>query len=137
MVRKLQVQFGAVFADGTNFCRFIICRWRDNDGAAAPVINDIMNVAVPGPLGQLNWTNINSGRLKIIYDRLFALNQNGDGSKAWKVTLYGKRLGKKKIVQNPGAQSGVDQFYTLTLSDSNVVPHPFMGLDCRLSFTDS
>jgi len=136
MLKKLHVNVGVANADTTNFLRMVIVRWRDND-ATAPVINDIFQSATPGALGQLNWYNLQSGRMHVICDHRYTTSLNGPAAAQYVYDFYGRKLGKKKVVFNPGVLTGTDMIYVAVVSDSTVVAHPFIGLNWRLTFTDS
>jgi len=135
LLKKLMFTFSWAVADTTNLCRLIMFRWDDNNAITAPIRADVM--ANTGPLAFYNDTNIENGRVKILYDKTIALSTQGPAAYVRRGSVYGTKLGKKKLVFNPTAITAKGAIYYLAITDSIAASHPSLGLTTRLHYTDA
>lgn len=134
-LKKLQFTFTWAGADTTNLVRLILFRWGDNNATSTPLFNDVVTSA--GPLPFHNDTNTESGRVKILYDKLIALSSNGNDSYVRKASVYGTKLGKKRLVFNPTLITARDAIYYYVVTDSVAASHPTFAMTARLHYTDA
>lgn len=122
--------------DATNILRFVIFRWRDSDVPGAPVITDVLQTT--NAMSYYNDLNYDSGRVQILYDNLAAYGSGGSQTKAVDKTIYGKTLGKKRLMfSDVSAVTGPEHIYFLALTDSVAASHPTLVFRSRLYFTDA
>jgi hypothetical protein len=139
--------FGA--ADRWDPVRVIIFRWFDDSTPALPVTNDILIAGTSGDRTLAPYNRSESPRYKILYDRTFTLNSTpvwnganvifelGPGSTTSEVVvLKGKKVTPIMEFEN-GAVTGSNQLFLLTVTSSGFTPHPFLGMDSELGFTDA
>lgn len=137
VIKKLQFRLNIIIADTTNIVRLIVFRWADDNTLAAniPTPNQVLqslNVA-----SFYNYTTHRDGQVQVMYDRTWALSSAGVQDRFVKGSIYGKKLGKKKIVFDAAVITGNDQIYYLLISDSVGAPHPSVGGVFRMTYTDS
>lgn len=138
--------------DNHGTIRCIVFRWEDNSSVAAPIVTDVLTPysALDYIVANYNADNIQSGKVKILYDRLVTLfNQatyTGSAVAYYQsvasvqnrhVVLYGKRLGKKRVYFNGGGTTGKDKIYIMFISDSTANPHPAVQWQSLLTYSDA
>lgn len=131
---KLTIRGTVVAGDATNLMRIIVFKFNGDSGVAAPVVTDV----VPGFAGAAGdmWRPQNFSADKdqtILYDRVLSTSTQ----RHFTISLYGKRLGSKKVRFNPGATTGFGKYYICFWSDSAGVPNPTMEYRSVFEFTDA
>lgn len=137
VVKKLQFRLNMIIADTTNIVRLVVFRWADDNTLAAniPTPNQVLQTL--SATSFYNYTTYRDGQMVPIYDRTWALSSGGDQDKFVKGSIYGKKLGKKKIIFDAAVITGNDQIYYMLISDSVGAPHPSVGGNFRMTYTDS
>lgn len=148
---EIRLQSGSL-GDNTNIVRVMVFQWRPN---TTPQVADILNNgpasggAGPDYLSALQHdTRMN---YKILYDRTHFLAGNGYIDTV--TNLINAPYGCcSKVVRSPtislknvnhqiqfqsGGLVGNNKLYTLTISDSSVVPHPTVVIGIKFLYTDS
>lgn len=135
-LKRIRVKLAILNADTTNVFRLILFRWTQDNSIPANVPLSIDVLQGLNALQQYNFTHKQANQVHIIYDRLLPLSTNGNPIRVIDQVLYGKRLGKKKIIFDAAIVSGTDQIYVLAMSDSVAAPHPNMAGFIRVEYTD-
>lgn len=133
-LKKLVYNLSFAGADTTNICRFIIFRWALNSATSTPTVTDILQIATPSSL--YNYDQYNQGKFHIVYDRSFACTAVGWNLYIARGALWGKKLGRKKMMFNEAATTGLHQFYWLAITDSIAASHPQVIGNMRLEYSD-
>lgn len=134
-LEKLQWRFQLSYGDiPHNIMRVIIFRWLNDNAAVAPSTTAVLEL-----VNSLAFTDYQSEQQKvqILLDRTFALSEQAIPNRIFAGSLYGRKLGRKKLTMNQGALTGVDQLYFFFISDSVAVSHPAVTGYARLTYSDA
>lgn len=130
--------------DSENFMRFILFQWKPSDLAYVPTVADIL---LPGPGGVQNigsqYNHDRRSQFKILYDK--TMNLIGDGAapetsytsltRGFSVDTITPKL--NSIQFEAATFNGMNHVYMLGLSDSNVIPHPYIYFSLKIMYTDA
>lgn len=139
--------------DAYNNLRVIIFRWYENSLNYSPVVADVINTGLLSYtyLAPYNYDSINEGSLHVCYDKTFILENTPywNGSTTLFASgqssihndlnhqLYGRKLGKKKVIFNDALLTGSNQLFILLVSDSAATPHPYAQWNSTIHYTDA
>jgi hypothetical protein len=135
-LKRIRLRFSMIYGDTTNTFRLILFRWTQDNSIPANVPSTLDVLQGLNALQQYNFTHKQANQVHIIYDRTLTLSTNGTPNRVIDQVLYGKRLGKKKIIFDAAITTGTDQIYVLAISDSIAVPHPALAGYVRVEYTD-
>lgn len=112
--------------------RFIIFQWKDDD-ATAPLVGDILH----DPTNDGHVSNyLDSGRFKVLADRMFNLNENHVGGVTSKAGYIRKWKGfNKKVTFKAGASTGKNKIYLMSFGDLTTNP-PSLEFHSRIHYKD-
>lgn len=133
--QRLTWRLQTTVADNTNIVRVIIFKWNlDNNitGPSTTAVLETLNV-----LAYVDYQALQQSKVQILHDRTYALSTEARPNMILTGSLYGKKLGKKKIGFNQGATTGIGHYYMMVISDSVASPHPGISGFFRLTFTDA
>lgn len=133
-LEKLQWRMNIVAGDSSNVLRFIIFRWQNDSGLATPSVSDLLEAT--NALAFVDYQS-EQQKIQVLFDRTYALSTEGVPNRVITGSLYGRKLGRKKLTFNQAATTGVDQFYLFLTSDSAAAPHPAVGGYFRLTYADA
>jgi hypothetical protein len=123
-------------ADVFNIVRLIIFQWHPNSSLVVPIVTDILQTA--NVYAMYDWQFSNQST--ILYDRVHCMSGTaGAPSDSGFQGYFGSiSLGQsvRKAEYVPLATLGSEQFYILAISDSLIVPFPFMNINTRIVYTD-
>jgi hypothetical protein len=143
---------GWLGGDAYNNMRLIIFRWHQNTAAGAPILSDVLTTLTSYTyLAPYNEDNLESGVLKILYDKTFILENSpywngsttlfasGQSSihNAMNVMISKSKLGPQDVVFNDTATTGIGHVYSLMVSDSAATPHPYAQASYTLKYSDA
>jgi hypothetical protein len=129
-VKRMEQILSWAPGDTTNTYRQIIFRWNQDD-VVAPVVTDVLQLA--NAFSPYNRDTLRAKKFSVIDDWFSVTGLNGPSidkhvfAKAmeWNISFYS------------GGTSGTNKIYSLQISDSGAVTHPFVNSDFRVYFTDS
>lgn len=135
-VTKINMNFSCLLGDATNLVRVILLSWDDNN-ATAPVGTDIFDdtsTAMTMLFGPLNEDNLKAKRMKIFYDKRFALYSSSN----YFYKTINKTFSKGHSVVFSGGSSSVGRHmpYCILISDSSAVVHPDFNAYHVTHYTD-
>lgn len=133
-IKKIVYNLQMAGADATNIVRVIIFRWSQNNNATVPAVTDVLQSL--SPVSMYNYTNERSGKVHVLFDRTASLSLEGTNCITWRGALWGRKIGKKRLIFNATAINGVDQPYILFISDSVAVTHPSITGTLRMEYVD-
>lgn len=137
-LKNFQYKLAFIGADTTNFVRIVWFRWYEQNSIVAPVAADIFETTLNPIVSGLTESNVEANRIHVLSDRTYSLSTNGTFCAAKHSTLYGKRLGKKKLIFIPAASlTGDGHIYCFVISDSIAVSHPSIYIYTRLIYSDA
>lgn len=137
ILKRLMFRLNVLGADATNIVRCIIFRSsQDNTiGANFPTPNSVLqNLST---MSLYNFTSDRDNDISVLYDRTITVSAGGTYDIAFRGNLFGKRLGRKKLIFDAAVLTGTGQIYILMISDSVAGPHPTVGGYMRIEYTDS
>lgn len=138
--------------------RIIIFRWREDTAVATPTLNDLLDItSVVGASTfgvQLPYNYNTRQKYDILWDKLVRLAPepefNGsdlemvvggpNANKIVKRTLWGKKMGNKRIKYNDNAAvsaNGYNKLYVVFTSDSGATPHVDVRWATQLFYDDA
>lgn len=130
---SIRLFFTSILGDATNFCRYVVFRWHEDDTFDAPAPSDILALGnLGGIYAPFNMTNYGQRKnFTILYDSIHRLDAS------YTTHFEAKKLKlKKKIVFDTGVNSGKDHIYLLRISDSTTASHPAMTVYSRVYYKD-
>lgn len=137
-LQKMMMRLNFASSDTSNVMRIVVFRWNVDNLITTPSVSDVLyNLATVSPMAHYNYPNLEQNKFAILFDKTYALSEQGRPSVVLVHSLYGKKLGKKKLAFNAGAITGKGQIYMLFISDSAGVPHPGVGGYVRLMYEDA
>lgn len=115
-----------------SYCRMIMFQWRMDDGAEAPALADILYNTSTDP--HCSFTK-ESRKLKVLWDKVVNLDTQSIGQSAKAIFVRRFKGFNKKVTFAPGASTGKNKLYLLTISDlsTNV---PSLEFHFRLHYRD-
>lgn len=139
-LKMLEYKYNINVGDTTNIVRHIVFKWGDDNSVTVPTSADIFqNTTYAVWQSPLNYQNLQNKKLKVLYDKTYALSEQGHvaqtGTKQIHFKLYGRRLHGNRLRFNQGATNGTGMLYDCFISDSGFSPYPAVWGFCRLTFT--
>lgn len=136
-------------ADEYNNCRMLFFRWKENSGAIAPVVANILDATSGAPFAMYNFDQRKI--YKIVYDRTMTVFNNpvydgtsvksfqGNGSVKFSANnnLGLSRIGAPTINFINNSTDGTGKLFALVVGDSSFTPHPTMTLAWTIEYTDA
>lgn len=136
-LKRLLFKLNVIGADATNVLRMIIFRTSQDNTVVANIPTPLSVLQTLSVMSMYNFTADRDNEIKILYDRTIAVSAGGTYDVALHGNLYGKRLGKKRLIFDAAVTTGTDQIYVLWISDSVAGPHPNVAGTFRLEYTDA
>lgn len=122
-------------ADSTNRMRIIFFRW--NNLGTTPTTSYLLEGGSNTAADILRPFRIDTKHYyKIVYDRVFNLSTYRP-TIDFKATIYGKRLGGKRVTYLGGGVTGMSHLYCYLVSDSDAATHPNATMNVIQHYTDS
>lgn len=130
--------------DSENFMRFIVFQWKPSDQTTAPTAADIL---LPGASSIVDissqYNHDKRSLFKILFDK--TISMNGDGTGAGSPDTSTSRgfcvetlLPKVDRVSFEAATvRGMGHIYVLSVSDSTIIPHPYIYYSMKVMYTDA
>lgn len=133
-LEKLQWRLNAVAGDTTNTLRMIIFRWLNDSQVSTPTVSDILEAN--NSLAFVDYQS-DQQKMQVLFDRTYALSTQGVPNRIITGSLYGRKLGRKKLTFNQGLTTGVDQIFVYFQSDSVAITHPGVAGYFRVTYSDA
>lgn len=133
-LEKLQWRLNAAAGDTTNTLRMIIFRWLNDSQISTPTVSDILEAN--NSLAFVDYQS-DQQKMQVLFDRTYALSAQGVPNRIITGSLYGRKLGRKKLTFNQGLTTGVDQIFVYYQSDSVAIPHPGVAGYFRITYSDA
>lgn len=125
--------------DVFNVVRLVLIKWHVDSASDVPTMAKIFQDTTTLPyLSRFNDSSIEANRFSVLFDKCYTMSSAGSNYvRTMKWLFYGKRLGKKKTVFNPGTTTGYDNVLLIAISDSAVASHPNIAFTVRAHYTDA
>lgn len=138
-LKNIILRFQVYNTDVTNQMRIIVFQTKDRF-TSTPAVSDILNptiVTAPSILAPLSdYFNDGKSRFKVLYDRNFACNSQGQPNLVRTVYIGKHKLARKKIEFFAGSSADkIGGIYVLAISNSSAVSHPGFDLVSHIDFT--
>jgi hypothetical protein len=119
-----------------NLVRLIIFQWHPNSALVVPIVTDILQLA--NIYSMYDWQFANQST--ILYDRVHCMSgiAGAPCDSGFQGSFGSVSIGQavKKAEFAPGLTLGSEQLYILVISDSLLVPFPFLNIQTRVIYTD-
>jgi len=125
--------------DAFNSWRTVIFQWKEDTKTSLPSYSEILKSSTSGvyqPYQPYNFENLNANKFTVMYDSLHTVDQVNRDT----YPDNGKRryLRPKKVVfTDNDTQDGIGKLYALMVSDSTVLPHPYVNGHFRIFYKDA
>lgn len=134
-LNKVSIKGTLGVADSTNRMRIIFFRW--NNLGTTPTTSYLLEGGANTASDILRPFRIDTKHFyKVVYDRTFNLSTYRP-TIDFKATIYGRRLGTKRVTYLGGGTTGMNHLYCYLVSDSDAATHPNATMNVIQHFTDS
>lgn len=131
LITHVQLIITFAFADSVNVCRWVLFRWNQDDGVAAPVIADIFQTV--SPYSPYNRDNVRGKKFVVFGDHLFCVGATGPNIEKH---IFDRKL-TTKVNFTVASVNGMGHLYSVMVTDSLASTHPPLSYIARVSYTDS
>lgn len=131
-LKHIEARWDLIFADATNFMRFILFQWVGDAVSDVPAISSVLE-STPYYLSPFNWDQRH--KFRILHDETYRL----DATASPRTHIGRCKVGlSKSHIQFLNASTNIEAggLFALFMSDSAAAAHPAYDLYTRIAYTD-
>lgn len=140
---RLLLQYNTNPQDRTPLIRIIVFQWKEDNGAVAPLPQNILQSATGGVPGDVlrPYTLDTNQTYKVLFDKIFSLSINAGSDTIVSDIYINKKFGKL-IEYSNAVTTGTNQIYLMAVTSDNIGittlgELPLMTMRSRVRYTDS